>query len=176
MINLETKKQKLAELNDKFSRAQGLYFMDFSSMNVEEINSLRKKFREKGVEYKVAKNTLIWRAIEEQGMGNLDETFLKGNTSIAFAYDDPLVPAKILKQILDKAEKPKFKAAIVEKVFYDGTKLNLLGTLPSKAELISGILGSLSSPISGIVGTLDSIFRDIASLVEEVAKKQNNVQ
>jgi large subunit ribosomal protein L10 len=176
MINLETKQQMLAELNEKFSKAQGLYFMDFSSMNVEEINSLRKKFREKGVEYKVAKNTLIWRAIKEQGMGDLDEAFLKGNTSIALAFDDPLVPAKILKQIHDKEDKPKFKAAIVEKVFYDSSKLKLLGTLPSKAELISGIMGSLESPVSGIVGTFNSLFRDIASLVEEVAKKQNNVQ
>ena len=176
MINLETKKQILAELNEKFSKAQALYFMDFSSMNVAEINTLRKKFRDSGVEYKVAKNTLIWRAIEEQGIGDLDEKFLKGNTSVALAYDDPLVPAKILKQILDKEEKPKFKAAIVEKVFYDSSKLKMLGTLPSKAELIAGILGSLESPISGVVGTFNSIFRDIASLVEEVAKKQNNVQ
>lgn len=174
MISLESKKQKLEELSAKFRKAQGLYFMDFSSMNVAEINSLRKKFRESGVEYRVAKNTLIWRAIEEQGISNLDESFLKGNTSIAFAYDDPLIPAKILKQILDKAEKPKFKAAIVEKVFYDGTQLKVLGSLPSKAELIAGIMGSLNSPISGIVGSLNSLFRDLGSVIEEVAKKQNN--
>jgi len=174
MISLESKKQKLEELSAKFRKAQGLYFMDFSSMNVAEINSLRKKFRESGVEYRVAKNTLIWRAIEEQGISNLDESFLKGNTSIAFAYDDPLIPAKILKQILDKAEKPKFKAAIVEKVFYDETQLKVLGSLPSKAELIAGIMGSLNSPISGIVGSLNSLFRDLGSVIEEVAKKQNN--
>ncbi|HPD33926.1 MAG TPA: 50S ribosomal protein L10, partial [Candidatus Kapabacteria bacterium] len=109
----------------------------------------------------------------EQISENIDDSFLSGNTSIALAYDDPLVPAKILKQILDKEEKPKFKAAIVEKVFYDKNQLNILGTLPSKKELISGIIGSISSPISGVAGAINSIFRDLASIIEEVAKKQN---
>ncbi len=173
MVNLETKKQLLAELNEKFSKVQGLYFMDFSSMNVAEVNTLRKKFRDSGVEYKVAKNTLIARALREQISENIDDAFLSGNTSIALAYDDPLVPARILKQILDKEEKPKFKAAIVEKVFYDNNQLNLLAALPSKKELISGIIGAISSPISGVTVTINSIFRDLASVIEEVAKKQN---
>lgn len=173
MNNLEPKKQVVGELVEKFRNANGAYFINFESMNVESISNLRGLFRKEGIDYKVAKNTLIWRALQEAGYEGLDDSFLKGTTGIAFANEDPLVPAKVLKTILDKSEKPKFKAAIVEGEFYDSNSLKKLASLPSKSDLIAGILGSLNSPISGIVGSLNAVMRDLASVIEEAAKKRS---
>ncbi|MGB9702281.1 MAG: 50S ribosomal protein L10 [Candidatus Kapaibacteriota bacterium] len=173
MSNLEQKKQEVGELKEKFQKANGCYFLNFSSMDVASTAKLRKLFHEKGIEYRVAKNTLIWLALNEAGMQGLDRNFLNGNTGIAFGYDDPTVPAKVLKPILDKEDKPKFKAAIVEGVFYGSDQFKTLASLPSKTDMIAGILGSLNSPISGIVGSLNAVMRDLASVIEEVAKKNN---
>jgi large subunit ribosomal protein L10 len=173
MNNLEPKKQIVGELVERFRNANGIYFLNFERMDVESISNLRGLFRKEGVEYKVAKNTLIWRALQEAGFEGLEESFLKGNTGIAFGNNDPLVPAKILKPILDKSEKPQFKAAIVEGVYYDSTTLKTLASLPSKSDLIAGILGSLDSPITGIVGSINAVMRDLASVIEEAAKKRS---
>ncbi len=173
MGNLVEKKQIVAELREKFEKASGYFFIDFEKMNVAEINNLRRLFVEKQVEYRVAKNTLIEIALEEIGMKFYDRSFIQGSTGIAFSYGDPLTPAKVLKPILDKSEKPKFKAAIVEGVFYGPDQLKTLASLPTKAELIAGILGSLNAPISGIVGSINAVMRDLASVIEESAKKRS---
>lgn len=173
MNNLEQKKQVVGELVEKFRKANGLYFLNFEKMNVESTTKLRGLFHKEGIDYNVAKNTLIWRALNEAGFEGLDESFLKGNTGIAYGSDDPLAPAKILKPILDKSDKPQFKAAIVEGVFYDASSLKILASLPTKSELIAGILGSLNSPVSGIVGSINAVMRDLASVIEEAAKKRS---
>ncbi len=173
MGNLQQKKEIVETLVEKFQKASGCYFLDFEKMDVESTTRLRRQFFEKGIEYKVAKNTLIEIALEQAGLKQPKTDFLKGNTGIAFGYDDPTVPAKVLKPILDKEDKPKFKAAIVEGVFYGQDQLKTLATLPSKADMIAGILGSLNSPVSGIVGSINAVMRDLASLIEEVAKKRS---
>lgn len=173
MGNLQQKKQVVESLVEKFQKANGCYFLDFEKMNVESTTKLRRLFHEKGIEYKVAKNTLVEIALEQVGLIQPTSDFLKGNTGVAFGYDDPTIPAKVLKPILDKEDKPKFKAAIIEGVFYDKDQLKTLAALPSKADLIAGILGSLDSPVSGIIGSINAVMRDVASLIEEVAKKQS---
>lgn len=173
MGNLQQKKEIVESLVEKFQKASGFYFLDFEKMDVESTTRLRRLFFEKGIEYKVAKNTLIEIALEKAGLKQIKTDFLKGNTGVAFGYDDPTVPAKVLKPILEKEERPKFKSAIVEGVYYDQDQLKTLASLPSKADMIAGILGSLNSPVSGIVGSINSVIRDLASLIEEVAKKRS---
>lgn len=174
MGNLEQKKKIVEALVEKFQKANGYYFLDFNKMNMEETTRLRRLFFEKGIDYKVAKNTLIEIAMEQTGLKPSNTDFLKGNTGIAFGYDDPTLPAKVLKPILEKEERPKFKAAIIEGVYYGQDQLKTLASLPSKADLVAGILGSLNSPASGIVGAINAVMRDLASIIEEVAKKQNS--
>ncbi len=70
-------------------------------------------------------------------------------------------------------EKPKLKIAVIESVTYDSKKLNELAALQSKPELISSIIGSLHAPISGIVHTISAVMGNLASIIEEVAKKQH---
>lgn len=173
MITKTRKEEIVRELVEKLNKANSIYLLDFQKMTVEDSISLRRQFKEKGIEYKVAKNTLILRALKETPQHSLPEEVFFGQTGMALGIEDPLAPAKIIKQLFDKTEKPKFKAATVEGQFFDNTQLNLLASLPSKNELIAGILGSINAPASGIVGAINAVMRDVAYLVEEVAKKQN---
>ncbi len=175
----QDKEQSVLEIKEKLDRASSIYLTDFSGLTVAESNSLRDELFEAKVEFKVLKNTLVKKALEQSDgkfssqSEKLNE-HLKGPTGIIFAFDDPVSPAKIIKKFYDKGEKPKLKLALVENIAYESKQLNQLASLPSKPEIISSIIGSLQAPISGIVGSINAVIRDLASVVEEVAKKNTN--
>ncbi len=141
---------------------------------------MRDEFYNAKVDYRVIKNTLIKKALEQcsntKFTGQIDKLVenLKGATGVVFAYEDPVSPAKIIKKFFEKLEKPKLKVALVESIAYDKSKLNELASLPTKPEIISSIIGSLHAPISGIVNVIDAVMRDMASVIEEVSKKKEN--
>ena len=176
-MNKQDKEQSVLEIKEKLDKASSIYLTDFSGLTVAQTNELRDEFFNAKVDYKVFKNTLIKKALEQSENSFSRQSVklvehLKGPTGVIFAYDDPVSPAKILKKFFDKIAKPKLKVALVENEAYDSKKLNDLAALPTKPEIISSIIGSLQSPITGIVGTINAVIRDLASIVEEVAKKQ----
>jgi len=175
-MNKEEKAEGVKEIKELIQDSEAMYLTDFSGLTVEEVNELRKEFYKSGVKYKVVKNTLTVRALQEtdkysRHLEKLTD-ILNGPTGIVFAYDNPVSPAKIIKKFFDKIERPKLKVAIVEDELYDSKKLNTLAALPTKEEVIAGILGSLNSPASGIVGSINAAMRDLFSVIEEVAKKE----
>lgn len=172
MVNQEKKRQIVAELVEKFQKANGFYLVDFMGMNVESAVIFRRDLKRSSMELKVAKNSLIQRALLQVGSFNIPEAKFKGATGVIFGYDDPVAPAKVIKEQFEKNNKPSLKAAVIEGVFYDGSQLKQLASLPTKPQLISSILGSLNAPIAGIVGSINAVMRDVAYLVEEVAKKK----
>lgn len=177
-MNKQDKEQSVLEIKEKLDKASSIYLTDFSGLTVAETNELRDEFFNAKVDYKVLKNTLVKKALvqsENKFSAKAEEIseYLKGPTGVVFTYDDPVAPAKIIKKFFDKGEKPKLKVALVESQVYSSKQLNELASLPSKPEIISAIIGSLHSPISGIVGSLNAVIRDLASIIEEVAKKQN---
>ena len=162
----------VAEVADKASRAAAVYFADFSKVTVEEETDLRREFRKAGIEYTVAKNTLLRKALEQ--ITGCDSVYdkLVGPTGIAFTYDDVTAPARIIKKFSDKTGKFSLKAAILEKQMYDGSKLEQIAKMPSRKEIIASILGSLQSPIADILGVLEAIPRNLVNVVNAIEKKR----
>ncbi|MCX6160531.1 MAG: 50S ribosomal protein L10 [Ignavibacteriae bacterium] len=173
----KAKKNELtAQIKEMMDNSAAVYFTNFAGMTVFQVNEMRDEFFKAGIKYKVVKNTLALKAIGESssysGFINDIAGFLKGNTGIVFSGGDPVAPAKILKKLSDKSDKPKFKVAVVDNMFFGEGKLNELASLLNKEELISGILVCLNSPVSGIVGAINAVMRDLASVIEEAAKKK----
>jgi large subunit ribosomal protein L10 len=162
----------IAEVAEKASRAIALYFADFSKMTVAEETDLRREFRKSGVEYNVVKNTLARKALEQ--LTGYDRVFdkLVGPTGIAYSYDDPSAPAKIIKKFFDKTGKFQLKAAVIEKQIFDGTKLDQLASMPTRKDMIAAILGSLNAPASGIVGAINAVARDLVYVIDAIEKKK----
>ncbi len=170
------KNEIIAEIKDKMNNAPAIYLIDFAGMTVAEVENLRGEFYKANIKYKVVKNTFALRAMKEsetysQFVNDLEGHF-KGNTGIIFADSDPVAPARILKKLTEKSDKPKFKAAIVDKLYFGSDKMQQLASLLTKEEIIAGILSSLDSPVSGIVGAINAVIRDLASVIEEAAKKK----
>ncbi len=171
-MNKSEKEQIVAEIQEMVSKAQGMFFTDFAGINVEEITKLRSEFRKSGIEYRVVKNTFAKKAL--QNVTGYDKVYdkLVGPTGIAFAYSDAAAPAKIIQKFKEKHEKFAVKICVVEKQVYDGSKLKELAALPSRPEIIAGILGSLNSPITGVVGVLNAVVRDVVGVLDAIEKKK----
>ncbi|MCS6999798.1 MAG: 50S ribosomal protein L10 [Bacteroidota bacterium] len=174
MATREQKAQIVAEVAEAITQSSALYFVDFATMTVAEDWELRRMLKSKGARYRVVKNTLLLRALEQTNQPQFDERKLFGQTAVVFAsLADPISPAKVLKEYSSKHEgKPRLKLAIVEGTVFDGSQLSVIASLPTREEIIAGILGSLTAPASGIVGTINSVIGGLASVIEEVAKKK----
>lgn len=150
-----------------------MFFTDFTGITVEKITDLRRELRKAGIEYLVVKNTLAKKALEQVSGYDSVYPVLKGATAIAFAYQDAAAPAKILQKFKEKNEKLISKLCVMEGQVYDGAKLPELAKIPSRPEVIAGILGSLDSPVSGVVGTLNAVMRDLVGTIEAIEQQKS---
>ena len=151
------KNQEIAELKNKFSETNFFYICDSSSLTVEKINAFRRLCFSKGVEYRVAKNTLIQKALEQVG-DHYTSVFplLNGVTGVMFSSEGS-VPAKILKEFRAKNDKPILKGAFIDgDTFVGDDQIAVLAALKSKNELIGDIIALLQSPAKNVIGALQA--------------------
>lgn len=170
--NKNGKSEIVAQVKEMLENSTAVYLADYSGITVDEVNNIRNDFRKEGVKYKVYKNTLVKRALDEVGKYDKLADHLVGMTGYIFASDNPVVPAKIIKKYFDDKHKFSLKACYIEDQYFDGSRLNELASLPSKKEIIASILGSIESPISGIVGAINAVMRDLVSVVDQISKKE----
>ena len=171
-MNKNEKAEIVAEVKEMIEGSSAVYLTDFSGISVADITGIRNEFRKEGVKYKVIKNTLFNRAVSESGKYSKLSNHLVGMTGYAFADENPVAPAKIIKKYFDDKKKLTLKACYIEDQFFDGSKLIELASLPSKKEIIAGILNAINSPASGIVGAINAVMRDLVSVIDQIAKKQ----
>ena len=171
-MNKNEKSEIVSGVKEMIKNSTAVYVTDFKGINVADISAIRNDFRKEGVKYKVIKNTLFIRAIKETGKYTQLEDHLVGMAGYAFASENPVAPAKIIKKYFDEKQKLALKACYIEDQFFSGSQLGELAKLPTKGEIIVGILGSINSPASGIVGAINAVMRDLVSVIDEISKKQ----
>ena len=152
---LETKKQVVEELAAKMQSAAAGVLVKYEGITVAEDTELRAALRKAGVDYAVMKNTLTGRACDMVGLGDMKQ-YLSGMTAIAVCKDDPLAPAKIMKEYADKISKFEIKAGFVDGGVIDAAGVEALAATPSKEVLIAKMMGSLMSSLYGFAYVLQA--------------------
>jgi len=153
---IQMKSQVVAEIVEKLQKSSSTIVVDYKGLTVEEVTELRKKMREAGVEYKVYKNSLVTRAANELGLGDVVQ-YLEGPVSIAFGYEDATAPARVLNNFAKDHKKLELKAGIVDGIVYDKAGVEKLATIPSKEVLIAKLLGSFKAPLSNFAYLINAI-------------------
>lgn len=171
-MNRSEKEQIVAEVREKVVRAKSMFFADFTGITVEQVNELRREFRKSNIEYSVVKNTLARKALESVGGYDTVLDRLVKPTAIAFGYDDPIAPAKVIKKFHDKNDKLSVKVCIIEGQVFEGKDLGVIAKLPSRSELIAGILGCVVAPVAGVVGAINAVMRDLVYVVGAIEEKK----
>lgn len=153
---IDIKKEQVAEITDKLQRSASAIVVDYRGLKVEEVTELRKQCREKGLEYKVYKNTLTRLAAENAGMKELVGE-LVGPNAIVFSYDDPVAAAKVASEFAKTHKNLELKAGVVEGVLYKDAQLEEFASIPSREVLIAKLLGSFKAPISNFAYLIKAI-------------------
>ncbi|MEO6813811.1 MAG: 50S ribosomal protein L10 [Ginsengibacter sp.] len=159
-MNKEQKQEVIEALKSKFSQYSNFYITDTESLTVSQITNLRRHCFEKQVEMKVAKNTLIKKALEsldsEKYSGIYDS--LHNVTALMFS-ESPKDPAVIISSFRKSlnGEKPVLKAAFLNgDIFVGDNQLINLTKIKTKNELIGEVIGLLMSPIQRVIGALQN--------------------
>ena len=152
---LEAKRQVVEELAGKMQTAVSGVLVKYEGITVADDTALRAALRKAGIEYSVMKNTLTGRACEMVGYGDMKQ-YLSGMTAIAISQDDPIAPAKIMKEYADKIPSFEIKAGFVDGGVIDQAGVEALAATPSKEVLIGKMMGSLMSSLYGLAYVLQA--------------------
>ena len=170
----EQKNEVIEALKEKFSQYNNFYVTNTEALSVAQISKLRRVCFSKNVELKVAKNTLIRKALESLNQERFSNVFdsLHGVTALMFS-ENPKEPALIISDFRrdTKAELPILKAAFVNgDVFAGNNQLEALRSLKSKHDLIGEIIGLLQSPAKNVMSALNAGGK-LASLVKALEER-----
>ena len=159
-MNKQEKNEAIEMLKEKFSQYNNFYLTNTESLSVAQINKLRKICFDKNIELKIAKNTLIRKALEQIDSERYEGTFdsLSGVTALMFS-ENPKEPALLISSFRKSAntDKPKLKAAYIDgSVFVGEDQLATLRELKSKSDLIGEIIGLLQSPAKNVISGLNA--------------------
>ena len=177
-MNREEKAQVIEELVEKFNNHSHFYITDASGLKVSEVNEFRKLCFDKGIEYKVFKNTLIKKALDRMDsdyQAFSEKGVLKGFSGILFIGENGSIPAKVIKEYRRKkrSDKPRLKGASIDTELYIGDEmLDSLSSLKSREELIGEIVSLLQSPARNVIAALQSAPNTIAGIVKTLADKE----
>ena len=162
----------IEELTAKFNEGNVFYITDSSTLNVAQVNNLRELCYKQDIELRVAKNTLIKKAMEASEK-DFEELYpvLSGPTSIMFA-EVGNAPAKLIEDFRKSHERPILKGASVESaVFIGDEQLESLAKLKSKEELIGEIIALLNAPAKNLAGALQSAGAKLAGALKTISEK-----
>jgi len=171
-MNKTQKNQEIEALKTQFGETPYFYMIDASTLTVENVNNLRRQCFEQNIKMRVAKNTLIKKALEAKGMPSEQlESALVGPTALFFSDTSNNI-AKLIKKFRDKNEKPSLKAAWIDSdIFLGDDQLDVLCALKSKNELIGEIINLLQSPTKNVISGLKSGGGKLAGILKTLSEK-----
>jgi len=161
------KETVIRDVTDIFQKAKSVFITDFSGLNVEKMMRLRQRCRESKVGYLVVKNTLARLSAEKAGWKQIGPYF-KGPSAIAYSFDDPSSPARVIQEFNKTNDKPKIKVSLFEGAFYGPDSMDLIASLPSKNELLARVIGGFNRPIQGLVETLSGLLGKLVRTLDAV--------
>jgi large subunit ribosomal protein L10 len=171
MKNRQQKAEAISEFSEGIGQATNAFVLDFKGITVPQVTELRKQVRETGSEYVVIKNTLALIAVKDSPLQKITGTF-SGMTAIAYNRTDAVALAKVLTKFAKDVPAVQFKGALLGGQIVPATEIQNIANLPSREELVSKLLFLLQSPIRGLVTVLAANIRNLAVVLDQIAKQK----
>ncbi|BAS29099.1 50S ribosomal protein L10 [Limnochorda pilosa] len=162
---------QVVDLTDRMRRSQAVLAADYRGLSVKAMGQLRSQMRQAGVDVKVVKNTLARRASDEAQVPEL-KAFLDGPTVLAFAYADPVAPAKVLDSFARQHQELQVKGGVLNGARVDAAGVTRLATLPGREELLAQVLRALQGPMSGLVYVLSGVPRKLVYALDALRRER----
>ena len=168
----DRKEQIVQEVAEKINKSQGIYLTEFQGLSVSKMSELRREFRKVGVEYRVVKNTLIKQALKDLAGADKLAPGLKGTTAVAFGFDDPVAPAKVIRKFSKTNEMLKFKMASIDGVVFGPDQLSILSEMLTKTENIGRAAGLINGVVSSVPMVVNAVMRNLVCALDQIAKQK----
>ena len=167
------KNEVVAEVAELLKNSKLTVVAKYEGTTVKAIQALRKVAKENGTNVKVVKNRLAIKAIEQtEAIKGTDVSAIKGMLLYAFNSEDEVAPAQVLYTFAKTEPSIEFVGAITaDGIFMSAAEVKTLAVLPSKNQLIAGVISTLMSPVNGVMSGLKG---NLHGMLDAVAAKATN--
>ena len=176
MLTKAQKSKIVDELAQRFRKQKIALFSDFRGISVGKAQTLRRALKKDSAEYKVAKKTLLNRALKDAGIDTVDTKTMEGEIGVAFGYGDEIAPARALYKFTRDNETFKVLGGILgsagRRKMLGEKDVITLAKLPSREVLIAQVVGALQAPIRGLAMVLSGNMRNLVVVLQKIKEKQ----
>ena len=169
--NFEAKKVVVQEITDKIKASKSVVLVDYNKLTVAEVSALRNKCKQAGCEYKVYKNTLVRKALNDLGYKDFDGD-LNGPTAVTFGADETSAAKLMVQAAKDYENKVVIKSAFVDNAYVDKAGVKALASMPSREELVAKMIGYMQAPNSNFAGVLNNLVAGIVRVLNGIAQQK----
>ena len=172
-LTKDKKQQVVDEVNELLASSKLTVAAAYEGTSVKQLQQLRRDARDNGTVIKVVKNRLVRKAVEtNDDLKSADTNALTGQLLYAFHSEDEVAPAQVLAKFAKTAPSIQFVGAITaDGKFMSADDVKALATLPSKTQLIAGIINTLNAPVNNVMGALSG---NLHGILDAVAAKANS--
>ena len=172
-MNREQKAAAVAEIAESIKEAEAVFAIDYRGISVPQAAELRTRLRDVDATFRVVKNSLTERAVDEVGADAL-KALLEGPTALTFVRGDAALAAKALQTFRRETEKLEFKGGLLGAEALDTEQILALARLPARDVLYGQLVGVVASPITGLVRTLNALIAGLALQLGQIAEKKES--
>lgn len=165
------KAEEVKALAEKFNKAKGIVFTNFTGLTVEDTTDFRKKVSKSGMEYKVIKNNIILRALKEVNLEDIQK-YIDGPTGVVLSFDDPVITAKLVDDFSKAHENLKVRAGIIEGKSVVTAQLKVIAGLPSRDVLLGRVVGGMKAPLYRLVYVLNSNVQKVVGVLDAIKSQK----
>jgi large subunit ribosomal protein L10 len=172
-MNREQKAAAVAEIAESLREADAVFAVDYRGISVPQAAELRTRLREVDATFRVVKNSLTERAVDEVGADAL-KLLLEGPTALTFVRGDAALAAKALQTFRRETDKLEFKGGLLGSEAVDTEQILALARLPARDVLYGQLVGVVASPITGLVRGLNALIAGLALQLGQIAEKKES--
>jgi len=172
-MNREQKAAAVAEIAESIKEAGAVFAVDYRGISVPQAAELRTRLRDVDATFRVVKNSLTERAVDEVGADTL-KALLEGPTALTFVRGDAALAAKAIQTFRRETETLEFKGGLLGDEAVDTEQLLALARLPARDVLYGQLVGVVASPISGLVRGLNALIAGLALQLGQIAEKKES--
>jgi large subunit ribosomal protein L10 len=172
-MNREQKAAAVADIAESIKEADAVFAVDYRGISVPQAAELRTRLRDVDATFRVVKNSLTERAVDEAGADTL-KALLEGPTALTFVRGDAALAAKALQTFRRETEKLEFKGGLLGAEALDSEQILALARLPARDVLYAQLVGVVASPVTGLVRTLNALIAGLALQLGQIAEKKES--
>ena len=155
MITRKQKEAIIGDLKKIIEKASVLVFVNFHGLSVARTREARREMKKAGIVYKVAKKTLLKRALEAAGFGEMPA--MEGEIGVAAGYGDATEAPRILAKFAKENEELKIAGGFYEQAFADASVMKRLASIPSREALLAQLAFMLTQPVAGFARAINEV-------------------